>query len=118
MRISTDSATERIDAGPLTDSIASAKRSVGTAAWSSTPPSLTAKASCGAAPGPAIAVGSACVTGLRGRQVGHARVDRLVQLRRDARRPRGRRPPVRLVAGHLLVVALRVPLRHALRVGR
>src|SRR4051812_50104155 len=93
MRISTDSATERIEAGPLTDSIASAKRSVGTAAWSSTPPSLTAKASCGAAPGPAIALGSACVTGLRGRQVGHARVDRLAQLWGHAPPPPGPPPP-------------------------
>ena len=93
MRICTDS-TERIGRRPLTAPSRSAKRSVGTAACS-TARRRAPRSQLGGA------VGDACVTALRGRQVRHPRVDRLALPGVDPVERSAVDPAVGLVARHL-----------------
>src|SRR3954452_23317618 len=103
------SRTLRVSRAPA--STPTSKRSVGTAVCARRPAPWTANSSCGIE----IAVPAIVASGRR--DVRHPRVDRLAALRVDPCRALRRRGPVRLVAGHLLVVALAVALRDAGRVG-
>src|SRR3954454_22872161 len=113
MRICVSSTIDRTAAPPL--ATCSRKRIAAVAAGSRRAASVTANERSGIEPaGPAAHGPATPIAGrLARREVRHARVDRLAALDVDARRARGGRPPVRVVAGLLLVVAGRVALEDA-----